>query len=340
MADKKKKRVAIALQGGGSHGSFAWGVLDALLEHDELEIVGLSGTSAGAMNAAALVQGYIKNGSQGAREEMGRFWRTMAEKAKHSGMKSTPMNKLIGDYTVRGSTMYEIGSIISSMLSPYQTNPMDMNPLRDMVREFFNFTLINKAKTPKIFLCATHVATGKLKIFEGPTLVEESLLASACLPTMFKAVEVDGEYYWDGGFIGNPAIYPLIYNTDAKDIVVIQLRQSYRPELPTTVDQIVDRHKEITFNACLLREMRAIHFVTEMIDKGIITDPSIRRLNMHLIRNPDIAGQIDMTSALNTDIDFFEWMFKEGRKTGKEWLKENFKHIGERTTATIEKDFI
>lgn len=344
MAEKntaeKKKKVAIALQGGGSHGSFAWGVLDALLEHDNLEIIGLSGTSAGAMNSAALLQGYIKGGSEGARKELDRFWRFMADRSKLVGMKPTPMNMLIGDYSIRGSALYEYLNFLSTFFSPYQLNPFDMNPLRDCVREFFDFKLINKAKTPQIFLCATHVKTGKLKIFEGPDLREESLLASACLPTMFKAVEVDGEYYWDGGFIGNPAIYPLIYNTDAKDIVIIQLRQSYRPELPTTIDAIVDRHKEITFNACLLREMRAIHFVTELIDKKIITDPSIRRLNIHLIRNPDVAGQLDMSSALNTDIGFFEFMFKEGRKTGKEWLKDNFQHIGVRTSATIEKDFM
>ncbi len=337
---EKKKKIAIALQGGGSHGTFSWGVLDALLEHDNIEIIGLSGTSAGAMNAASLLQGYIKNGAQGAREELERFWRLMAEKSQSSGMKPTPGNMLIGDYSVRGSPLYESMNMLSTFFSPYQLNPFDMNPLRDFVRDFFDFKLMNKAKSPQIFLCATHVKTGKLKLFEGPELKEESLLASACLPTMFKAVEVDGEYYWDGGFIGNPAIYPLIYNTDATDIVVIQLRQAYRAELPTTADAIADRHKEITFNSCLLREMRAIYFVTKLIDKGVITDPSIRRLNMHLIRNPEVAGQIDMSSALNTDIGFFEYMFKEGRKTGKEWLKDNYQHIGVRTSAEIEKDFI
>lgn len=345
MATKKakespKKRIAIALQGGGSHGSFTWGVLDALLEEDNLEIAGLSGTSAGAMNSTALLQGYLKGGAKGAQKELKAFWHGMAEASAKTGMKSNPFDPFNKPFSLRGTPQYEFLGLMSNFFSPYELNPLDINPLRDFVEDFFDFDLIQKSKDMQVFLCATHVRSGKLKIFTGKEVCENALLASACLPTLFKAVEVKGDFYWDGGFIGNPAIYPLIYNTDAKDVVVIQLRQAFRDTIPKTAADISDRHKEITFNSCLVREMRAIHFITSLIDKGSIKDPDIQRLNMHLIRNEDIAGGIDMSSALNTEKDFFDYMFKEGQKTGKAWLKKNFKSIGVQSTAEIEQDFV
>lgn len=337
---KEKKVVALALQGGGTHGAFTWGVLDALMEDGRIEVEGLSGTSAGGMNSVAFAQGYIKGGAEGAREEVKRFWKMIEEASKTSPLRPSPMDEMMGSHTLRGSPLYLWMNLMGGFLSPYQTNPLNINPLKDMVRSFFDFDLLRKATNPKIFLCATHVKSGKLKIFTGKELTEEAMLASACLPFLFQAVEVDGDFYWDGGFSGNPAIYPLIYNCKTKDIIVVQLTQSYRDEVPTTAAAITDRHKEITYNSCLLREMRAIYFITQLIERGAITDKSVKKLNMHLIRNKGVFDELDLSTALNTQPNFLEHLFQAGQATGREWIKENFKDIGVKSTANIEADFV
>ena len=218
--------------------------------------------------------------------------------------------------------------LMQSMLSPYQTNPLNINVLRNLVEEFFDFDVLRAADKLKLFLCATHVATGKLKIFTLNTLTADKILASACLPFLFQAVEIEGEHYWDGGFVGNPAIYPLIYDCEAPDIIVIQLSVMNRKRLPLTAAEITERHKEITYNACLMREMRMIDFVTDLIDQGIIEDKKIRRVNMHVIRNESLFRELDMSHALNPNWDLIEFLYHEGRKTATQWLEENRDKIG------------
>jgi NTE family protein len=333
----KKKKVAFALQGGGAHGAFTWGVMDRILEDGRFEIEGLSGTSAGGMNAAAIAQGLFKGGNEGARETLKEFWMLMSKKGEASPLKPTPIDELVGNYGLSNQPIYTFLNILQGFLSPYQLNPMNLNPLKDFVSEFFDFQALTNPRAPKVFLCATHVRTGKLKIFSGKELSIKSLLASACLPFMFQAVEVGGEYYWDGGFIGNPAIFPLINECETSDIIIIQLTQSERAKLPTTAREIIDRHKEITYNNCLVREMRAIAFITDLIDKGIVEKDKLKRLHIHVIRNEETFENLELSSAMNTSKEFLEHLFQEGRKTADAWIKKHFEDIGKKGTTDMEK---
>lgn len=336
----KPKKIAIGLQGGGSHGAFSWGVLDALLEDDRIEIVGLSGTSAGGMNAAALLQGYNKGGRDGAREELRRFWQMVYARSADLSLKPSPLNSMLGSHSLRGSPLYAWMNMLRDFYSPYEFNPLDVNPLKYLVSDFFDMDILHKPSNIKIFLCATHVKSGKLHVFKDKELTKEALLASACLPTLFRAVEVNGEYYWDGGYVGNPAIHPLIYNCPTKDMVVIQLTQSYRELLPTSADAIMDRYQEITYNSCLMHEMRAIHFISKLVERGVVTDDSIKALNIHIIRDNDFFAELDLSTALNTEWKFLNQLFEAGRRSGLRWLDEHYEDIGHRSSAKLEEDFI
>ncbi len=335
-----KKRINLALQGGGSHGAYTWGVLDAILEDERISVEGVAGTSAGGMNATATAMGVLKNGNQGAREYLCRLWHKIGESSKTSPIKPNPLKKLVKDFDISSNPMFIMMQYMSSMLSPYQMNPTNKHPLQNVVRELFDFNALAASTDPKLFLCATHVATGKLKIFSGKELSEEAVLASACVPTLFQAREIDGEFYWDGGFIGNPPIYPLIYNCESPDILVIQIRRVHDPKMPYTSHEISNRLGEITQNACLTREMRAIHFITQLIDNGTIPAGKMKRLNMHMIRDDAFFGSIDRASGFCADPDFLDYLFQAGRRKGREWLHENFDKIGKETTAEIEHDFI
>jgi len=335
----KRKKIALALQGGGTHGAFTWGILDALLADGRFEIEGLSGTSAGGMNAVALAQGYLKGGNEGARQEMHRFWKAVADIGLLN-MNFRPFSENMPHGPVGIDPLRMFSSLMQNVLSPYQTNPFNVNILRDLVEEFFDFELLQSAKNIKLFLCATHVNTGKLKLFTLDTLTSQKMLASACLPFLFHAVEVDGENYWDGGFVGNPAIYPLIYACETPDIMIIQLTVMNRKRLPITAEEVIERHKEITYNACLMREMRTIDFVTELIEKGVINDPNMKRLNIHLLRNEELFSSIDLSSALNTNWQFLEYLFKEGQKSGTEWIAKNYHHVGVRHSTNLHKEFV
>ncbi|MFN7709637.1 MAG: patatin-like phospholipase family protein [Holosporales bacterium] len=338
--DKPRKKVAIALQGGGSHGAYTWGVLDALLEDGRLDIEGVVGTSAGGMNATATVMGLVEGGREGARSKLKELWTSIGEVGRMSPIQPSPMNKAIKNFDISSNPVFLFMQQLNNMFSPYQLNPSNNHPLRPVVQKIFNFEKLSTTKEPKLFLCATHVATGKLKVFSGEELCEDALLASACVPNLFQAIEVKGEFYWDGGFIGNPAIYPLIYNCDSSDIIMIQIRRVHDPKIPTTVHEINNRLGEITQNACLTREMRSIAFITKLIDDGIIAKDALKRLHMHMIRDDAFFGGIDRASGFCADPDFLQYLFENGRRMGKAWIAENYDAIGKRTTAQIEKDFI
>ena len=340
--DKKKpiKKVAIAMQGGGAHGAFAWGVMDRLLEEDDLYFEGASGTSAGGMNAASLIDGAIHGGNAGARAKLNDYWRGMAELAKKiSPYPMNPIDRYNKYYNLDHCPAHFVMDFLGMFLSPYQMNPMNYNPFEDYLRDFFDFEAIRKNKEHKIFLGATHVKTGKIKIFSNDQFCPDALMASACLPFLFQAAKVDGEYYWDGGYIANPAIYPLIDNCEATDIILIQLTRTHCSELPTTKAAITDRYKEITYNNCLVREMRAIHLITQMIDKGIIKDPSVKRMNIHLIKNEDAFRGLNLTSALNTDWEFLQMLKEAGRSTADNWLKAHKEKIGTKQHSIDEEVF-
>lgn len=335
-----KKRISLALQGGGSHGAFTWGVLDAMLEHDDIEIEGVSGTSAGGMNAACVVQGLLRGGNQGARDLLKEYWTRLGEMGKNSPLQFLPMDKAVKHFTLQDNPFFHIMTAMSQFFSPYQLNPTNHHPLRDLVKELFDFDQLQKSKDQKLFLCATHVETGKLKIFKGEELHIDSMLASACVPQLFQAIEVDGEFYWDGGFIGNPAIYPLIYDCDSPNIAVIQIRRVRDHVIPKTMGAIQNRLGEITQNSCLTREMRAIDFITRLIDDGVIPKDKMKRLHMHLLRDDDFFSTIDRATGFSADPDFLAYLFDAGRRCGVKWLKENKQYLGVKSTANLESDFV
>ena len=335
----KQKKIAIALQGGGSHGSFAWGVLDRLLEDERFSIEGISGTSAGGMNAVAYLQGFAKNGNEGARESLYNFWKTLSEISLLSPYKPTLLDQMVGYFNLDHSMTAFMAHKMIEGKSPYQWNPSRFNPLDLLIKRCFQLEPLRTFTKSKVFLCATHVATGKLKIFTNKDLSKEVLLASSCLPRLFHAVKVGEEFYWDGGYAGNPAIFPLIDGCETSDILVIQLTRQHCPKVPMSYQEIEDRLMEINNNLSLLREMRAIHFITQLIDSGAVNKP-LKRLHMHIIRNEIVFSPLAQQSSLNSDWKFIEYLFHWGRKTADIWIKDHFDDIGIRSSAHIEDDFV
>ncbi|MDR2107685.1 MAG: patatin-like phospholipase family protein [Holosporaceae bacterium] len=337
-----KKRISIAMQGGGSHGAYTWGVLDRLLEEKDLVVEGVSGTSAGGMNAMAVAQGIMTGGNEGARGLLTKYWQITSEAGKTSPFKPGVLDVIMGKYTLHNSPGFLLMDFLTKVLSPYQLNPCKTNPLRGIVSELFDFDKLNAFDAVKVFLAATHVYSGKLKVFSNVTkdLSVEALLATACLPTMFTAIMVKGEYYWDGGFIGNPVIYPLIYDCETSDIMLIKLNPTHRNELPTGAAEISDRLNEITNNTSIMREMRSMHFITKLIDDGIVAPGKMKRLYVHLIEDEAAFYNLGWSSKLNTDKDFLDYLFKAGRKSADQWLEKNYDKIGKQTTADVVEEFI
>ncbi len=336
-----KKRVSLALQGGGSHGAFTWGILDRLLEDNRLEIEGLTGTSAGGMNAVAVAQGLTRGGPEAARSELKNFWQEIHSAGKYSSLNNRgPIDKMMNKFTMYNSPGFMMFDYLSRIFSPYEMNPLGIDPLKDVIEKNFDFELLRTSSQCKVYLCATHVFTGRLRIFNIKELRLECLLATACLPTIHNAVMVDGEYYWDGGFIGNPVFFPLIYDCESSDIILVQLNPTVRNKLPTTAREIGDRLNEITNNASVVREMRAISFITDLIDQGMLDKNKIKRLNMHVIEDEAVFQELGWSSKLNTEWDFFMYLFEKGRHAADVWLKKNFDSIGVRTTAPMREHFV
>jgi NTE family protein len=327
-----KKQISLALQGGGSHGAFTWGVLEALLQDGRFEFAGISGTSAGGMNAAAMVHGLIKGGEAGAIEALEAFWRRTHELARRtSPMFADPAGKMRGDHNLTTAPGMILRAFFEQMVgnvSPYASNPLNYNPFRTLVEEFFDFDAIRKYDGCKLFLAATHVQTGKIRIFHNREISAETLMATSCVPTMFQAVEVDGEHYWDGGYVANPAIFPLIEECEAADVVLVPLTHIRAPRLPRHAAEIKERFREITLNACLIREIRAIRLITQLIDDGKIDDPSMHRINLHVIRDAAAFAGLEAGSALNTDWDFLNELRRAGNHAAKQWIAATYRKLG------------
>ena len=337
----QKKRVSLALQGGGAHGAFTWGVLDRLLEDGRVEIEGVTGTSAGGMNAMCLAQGLARGDNETVRQELRDFWSRICESGRNSSLNNRgPIDKAMGNFTMYNSPGFMAFDYLSRMFSPYELNPTKKDPLKDVIMKSFDFELIRTQDKCKVYLCATHVYTGKLRIFTTTEMRVETLLATACLPTLHSAVMVDNEYYWDGGFIGNPVFFPLIYDCETADIIMIQLNPTVRNRLPTSAREIADRLNEITNNASVVREMRAISYITDMIDNGELDPKLHRRLYMHVIQDESTFQDLGWSSKLNTEWEFLTHLFDKGRAAGDAWLKENFDSLGVKTTAKMVEHFV
>ena len=330
-----KKSIKLALQGGGSHGAFAWGVLDRLLEDERLHIAAVSGTSAGAMNAVALADGMGRGGPAEARKCLEKFWSATSAAAQYSPIRRSLVDIFMGNWSLDASPAYNLMDHLSRIFSPYDTNPMNFNPLRDVVGKCVDFDAVNDARGLKVFLAATNVRTGKPKIFRQPGIQLDSVMASACLPFMFKAVEIDGDAYWDGGYMGNPALFPLVDECDAGDIVVIQINPFYRPDVPQSARDIQNRLNEITFNTSLLKELRSLAFLWEIIHYENLERERFRDVHVHAIHDEKTMLELGVSSKLNAEWAFLTHLRDCGRKATQDWLSQHYDDLGVRNTLDL-----
>ena len=311
-SENSSKHVSLALQGGGSHGAFTWGVLDALLEDGRLQIDGVSGASAGAMNAVALGHGFAQNSdasayayanaSQAARASLALLWKRVAQLGEASKLQRGMLDLWLSGWKATGAAM-------SPQISPYQANPLDINPLRKLVQELFDFKQLGALDAPRIFVSATQVTTGKAEIFSGKRLTDAAVMASACLPMLFRAVEIEGQHYWDGGYSGNPALHPLIYQCKSSDIVLIQINPIERAGPPDTGAEIMDRINELTFNASLLGQMRSIDFVNRLIERGHLPPDKYRTVRLHRIDGGEALEAFPASTKSSADGAMIEKLF-------------------------------
>jgi NTE family protein len=335
------KKINLALQGGGAHGAFAWGVLDRLLEEDRIEIEGISATSAGAMNATVLTYGYAAGGRQGARKALDGFWRRVAHIAAMSPFQATWLDRLMGNKSLENSPAFLWLEMMTRMASPYQLNPINYNPLREALEQSVDFKMMRSEPLPiRLYLSATNVRSGKVKIFCGNDVTPDAVMASGCLPFLFQAVEIDGEHYWDGGYMGNPAIYPLIYNCGSRDVLVVHINPLHRDQVPTTAGEIMNRINEISFNSSLMREMRAISFVTKLIDEGKLQANGMKRMLMHSISAEEVMSKLGAMSKLNADWEFLSELKEFGRAHADAWISRNYDAIGRESTIDIGKTYL
>jgi len=334
-----RKRIKLALQGGGSHGAFTWGALDRLLQDDRIEIEAIVGTSAGAMNTALLADGLAAGGPDLARRMLRQFWERTAELAAASPMQPSPIDRLSSPGSMAFSPGWRVADVMLKLFSPYQINPLNHNPLREVLEEVVDFPRLRAAAGPAAFVCATNVLNGRLRVFERRELSAAAVMASACLPQLFQAVEVDGEHYWDGGFSGNPPIFPLIYMGGGQDIVIIQLNPINIPEVPRDMRAILDRINTLAFNSSLMREMRMIRFVTDLIDRGDLDGERYLRLFIHTIDAEAELAAFDPASKLNADRGFLDHLFMLGSAQADRFLATHWDAIGLRSSTDVEKKF-
>jgi NTE family protein len=325
--------IDLALQGGGSHGAFTWGVLDRLLEEPRFPIVAISGTSAGAMNAAVLADGWTACGAQGAREALDRYWERVSQAAAFSPLQRSFLDRLMGRWTLDMSPTYVAMDLMSRLLSPYDYFQA-RNPLHSILLESIDFERLARSSI-KLFITATSVRTGRGRIFRNPEITADVLLASACLPTMFRAIEIDGEAYWDGGFAGNPTITPLIRESDAHDTILIQINPTERAEIPRSASEILNRLNEISFNSPLSKELRMIALLRQVVDPGTGEGARWAKMRTHRIKS-DLLAQFGASSKLNAEREFITMLRTEGRRAASEFLDTHGDDLGKRSTADLD----
>jgi NTE family protein len=334
------RRINLALQGGGTHGAFTWGVLERLIEEERLEIDGVSGTSAGAINGAILVQGLADGGREGACRALEKLWRDAGTRLAFSPLRNTPIEKAIWGYDLTWSFAYQAFDTLTRMVSPYQTNPfaLEFNPLRQVLSDNLDVARLHRdPKAIRLFVSATNVRTGKPRVFTRSEVTVDTLMASACLPNIFRAVEIGGEHYWDGGYLGNPALWPLYHERGSPDIVLVQINALLRPELPTTPSDIMNRLNEISFNASLMAEMRAIDFVQRLLEAGRLEQPRYRRIFLHLIEDEDRMREFKLSTKLNGDWEFLLRLRQYGRDAAERFLREHLASVGRTSTLDIQR---
>jgi len=333
------KKINLALQGGGAHGAFTWGVLDYLLEDGRLAIEGLSGTSAGALNAVICIDGLARGGPQEARKRLADFWRAVSIDGKLPLIQRQIVERLLAFMPLEGTPIQAWFDAMSRYFSPYDLNPLNINPLRDVIEHFVDFEAVRRHTDVQLFVSATNVTTGRLRIFPREKISEDVVMASAALPLLFQAVIIDGTPYWDGGYMGNPAIFPFFRSTTTEDVLIVQINPVERHEVPTSSRDIMNRINEITFNSSLLAEYRAIEFVARLIDQGRLPrglgSGHYRRINAHRIALSDGEKAYSADTKLSTDYDFFRMLRTKGRRAAHRFLDAHFDNIGVRSTFDL-----
>ena len=331
--------MTLGLQGGGSHGAFTWGVLDRLLQEDRIEIEGISGASAGAMNAVAFAHGFTGGGREGARQALNDFWAAVASKA--------PFHKLLEDSSplsgqgLQANTSQALKAFLflTRFFSPYQLNPFDVNPLRDILLNQIDFARLRKECRIELFIAATRVSSGTLKLFRTEELTVDALLASACLPTLHHSIEIDGVSYWDGGLSSNPPVLPLVHRCSANDVILVLLHPSPSIRTPRTAEKISARLSEISFSAAFSTELQGLMQAKQEAEQGFFSfgrfERRLRRLNMHSIESPEFMSQLSSLSKANREFSFLKALRDEGRNRTEIWLEKNFELLGVRSTATF-----
>ncbi len=330
----ERKRINLALQGGGAHGAFTWGVLDRFLEDGRVEFEAISGTSAGAINAVVLADGLMRGGAPAARERLRLFWTAVSEAAEFSPVQHGPFNPF-GAWSLDLSLGYMFFDAFTRVLSPYEFNPLNLNPLKSIIERLVDFDLVRSCQHMKLFISATNVETGRVRVFAGSKLTADMVLASACLPTLFQAVEIEGHAYWDGGYMGNPVLFPFFYASQSGDILIVQINPIERQGVPRTAQEILNRVNEISFNSSLLAELRSVDFVRRMLAEGRLDSGKYRAMNIHIIGQQDADAELGVSSKLNAERSFLEHLFEIGRKAAGAWLDENYASIGHRSTVDI-----
>ena len=340
VAGANSKTVNLALQGGGAHGAFAWGVLDRLLEDGRVTFDAVSATSAGAMNATVLGYGLTIGGADGARAELEKFWKKISDEGAKGPLQPSWIDKALGNHSLDYSPIFTFMDVLSRVMSPYELNPLNVNPLRKVLESSVDFEVLRAGCPIKLFLSATNVRTGKVRMFENHEIGPDQVLASGCLPFMFQTVEIDGEGSWDGGYMGNPAIFPLIYGSTTNDVVIVHINPLTRDEIPKSAKDIMNRINEISFNSSLMREMRAIAFVSHLIEDGQLQDEKHRRMLIHSIQDEAFMTSLGVTSKLNAEWSFMLKLRDVGRACASKWLDEHFADIGVRSSTDIRDVFL
>jgi NTE family protein len=342
------KVINLAIQGGGAHGAYAWGVIDRLLEDGRIQVEGLCGTSAGSMNAVVFAYGNMIGGRGGARETLYNFWKKISQAgALYSPLKQTPWEYINShanqSWNQDGSLAYQVFDLLTRTFSPYQFNPFNFNPLRQVVEETVDFGKLKRCQSTKLFLSTTNVRTGRVRVFRTEEITADVVMASACLPQLFQAVQIGEDHYWDGGYMGNPALFPLFYHADSRDVLVIHINPIERDEVPASSADILNRLNEITFNSSLLKEMRAIAFVNKLIQKDWIKEEHKHKLKdviMHSIRADGVLCDLSVASKFNTDWHFLLYLRDLGRDMAGQWLDANFESIGKVSTVDLRAEFL
>jgi NTE family protein len=333
-----RKKINLALQGGGAHGAFTWGVLDHILDDERLAIEGISGASAGAVNAVMLADGLARGGPAEAKTRLADFWRAASLGGDLPALQRAAVERLFSFLPLEGSPAAAWFDALSRYLSPYDLNPLNINPLTELIERFVDFEAVRKSQLA-LFVSATNVHTGRLRIFPRDKITADVIMASACLPFLFRAVEIDGEPYWDGGYLANPAIFPFFAATESEDVLLVQINPLERRQVPTSRKDIMNRINEITFNSSLMSEFRAIEFVDRLIDQGRLprgTGPGkYRRMNVHRIVLDRMGKHLDAGTKLSTDYDFFEMLRASGKRAARRFLDAHFDDLGVRSTFDL-----